>query len=77
MEIVIWEIASALTVPVSGLAGTQQIPAANGHELQTQVKGTANKVISAVVSIASTVMVRDRAFSDEVLPFGLFNIQQR
>jgi serine protease Do len=29
-------------------------------------------VIPAVVSIASTVMVRDQAFSDETLPFGLF-----
>jgi serine protease Do len=36
------------------------------------VKSTAAKVIPAVVSIASTVMVRDQAFSDEGLPFGLF-----
>jgi len=48
------------------------IPVANGHELQTQIKGTAAKVIPAVVSIASTVMVQDQAFSDEALPFGLF-----
>jgi serine protease Do len=36
------------------------------------VKSTAAKVIPAVVSIASTVMVRDQAFSDEGLPFGMF-----
>ena len=41
-------------------------------DLQNQVKTTAIKVIPAVVSIASTVMVRDQAFSDETLPFGLF-----
>jgi serine protease Do len=40
--------------------------------LQSQVKATASKVIPAVVSIASTVMVRDQAFSDDALPFGLF-----
>ena len=72
MEIVIWGIVSGLTVPVSAAPSTQQIPTANSHDLQSQVKGTANKVIPAVVSIASTVMVRDQAFSDEALPFGLF-----
>lgn len=72
MEIVIWGILSGLMVPVSAPAGSQQIPTTNGHDLQSQVKGTANKVIPAVVSIASTVMVRDQAFSDETLPFGLF-----
>ncbi len=48
------------------------LPVANGQDLQNQVKATAVKVIPAVVSIASTVMVRDQAFSDETLPFGLF-----
>ncbi len=71
-HIVIWGVLGSLTFPVSGLAGTQQIPAVNSPDLQSQVKGTANKVIPAVVSIASTVMVRDQAFSDEALPFGLF-----
>ena len=61
-----------LLVPGFGLAGPQQIPTTNGHDLQSQVKGTANKVIPAVVSIASTVMVRDQTFSDDALPFGLF-----
>ena len=55
-----------------GLAATHLLPVANGHDLQNQVKATAIKVIPAVVSIASTVMVRDQAFSDETLPFGLF-----
>lgn len=72
MEIVIWGILSGLMIPVSAPAGSQQVPTTNGHDLQSQVKGTANKVIPAVVSIASTVMVRDQAFSDENLPFGLF-----
>nr|WP_281721191.1 Do family serine endopeptidase [Nitrosomonas nitrosa] len=70
---IIWYgILGWLTVPVSALAATQQIPKTNGQDLQRQVKNTANKVIPAVVSIASTVMVRDQAFSDEALPFGLF-----
>jgi serine protease Do len=58
-------------VDPSALAGNL-LPVANGHDLQSQVKTTATKVIPAVVSIASTVMVRDQAFSDETLPFGLF-----
>ena len=53
-------------------ATTHLLPVANGHDLQNQVKATAIKVIPAVVSIASTVMVRDQAFSDDTLPFGLF-----
>ena len=62
----------SLAVPASVLAGTQLIPVATGSDLQSQVKTTANKVIPVVVSIASTVMVRDQAFSDDALPFGLF-----
>ena len=72
VPIVAWGIIGSLMGPVSVLASTQQIAATNGHDLQSLVKGTANKVIPAVVSIASTVMVRDQAFSDEALPFGLF-----
>src|SRR5262245_27043904 len=55
------------------LAGSRVTPPVAGTgELQAQVKATATKVIPAVVSIASTVMVRDQAFSDEALAFGLF-----
>ncbi|MBX3328877.1 MAG: Do family serine endopeptidase [Nitrospira sp.] len=72
MQIAVWGIVSGLMAPVSVPAGSPQIPTINSHDLQSQVKGTANKVIPAVVSIASTVMVRDQAFSDEALPFGLF-----
>ena len=54
------------------LAGSPVIPVVGGGELQAQVKATATKVIPAVVSIASTVMVRDQGFSDDALPFGLF-----
>lgn len=62
------------TLPLSlpALAGTRLLPVAGSGEIQTQVKATAAKVIPAVVSIASTVMVRDQAMSDEALPFGLF-----
>ncbi|BCA55770.1 Serine protease Do [Nitrospira sp. KM1] len=60
-------------VPVErAWAGANLIPVAAAHDLQAQIKGTAAKVIPAVVSIASTVMVRDQAFGDEALPFGLF-----
>lgn len=41
-------------------------------DMQAQVRATAEKVIPAVVNIASTVVVRDQGFSDEGLPFGLF-----
>lgn len=70
--IIVWGLVGSLTVPVSAVAATQQSPKASEQDLQRQVRGTANKVIPAVVSIASTVMVRDQAFSDEALPFGLF-----
>lgn len=53
-------------------ASGRLISVSGGGDLQNQVKATASKVIPAVVSIASTVMVRDQAFSDETLPFGLF-----
>ncbi|HKE60820.1 MAG TPA: Do family serine endopeptidase [Nitrospira sp.] len=56
----------------SAWAAGRLIPVVGGNDLQNQVKSTASKVIPAVVSIASTVMVRDQAFSDETLPFGLF-----
>ena len=63
-----------LTLPITGevWASGRLIPVAGGSDLQNQVKATASKVIPAVVSIASTVMVRDQAFSDDALPFGLF-----
>lgn len=63
-----------VTLPIAdeGWASSRLIPVAAGSDLQNQVKATASKVIPAVVSIASTVMVRDQAFSDEALPFGLF-----
>jgi serine protease Do len=49
-------------------AGTNSAAA----DLQVQVKGTAAKVIPAVVNIATTVLVRDQLFNDMGLPFGLF-----
>ena len=62
----------SLAVGSSGEAAGRLVPVAGVNDLQNQVKTTASKVIPAVVSIASTVMVRDQAFSDETLPFGLF-----
>jgi serine protease Do len=61
-----------LAMGSSAEARGRLLPVAAGGDLQNQVKTTASKVIPAVVSIASTVMVRDQAFSDEMLPFGLF-----
>ncbi|HKC95667.1 MAG TPA: Do family serine endopeptidase [Nitrospira sp.] len=60
------------TMVASTWAAGRLIPVVGANDLQNQVKSTASKVIPAVVSIASTVMVRDQAFSDETLPFGLF-----
>lgn len=66
-------ICAAMLVPAGPVrASGRLIPVAGGTDLQAQIKATASKVIPAVVSIASTVMVRDQAFSDETLPFGLF-----
>src|SRR5690242_7279495 len=67
-------IAGLLTLALNGSvwASSRLISVVGGTDLQSQVKSTASKVIPAVVSIASTVMVRDQAFSDETLPFGLF-----
>ena len=68
----LWGLVGCLTIPVSAWAAPKQSLKTGGQDLQRQVKSTANKVIPAVVSIASTVMVRDQAFGDEALPFGLF-----
>src|SRR6476619_2961965 len=62
----------SLAVGSSADAAGRLVPVAGVNDLQNQVKTTATKVIPAVVSIASTVMVRDQGFSDEALPFGLF-----
>ncbi|MEC4891031.1 MAG: Do family serine endopeptidase [Nitrospira sp.] len=70
-----WGLGLVLSLGLSageGEAASHLYPVSNGADLQSQVKATAIKVIPAVVSIASTVMVRDQAFSDETLPFGLF-----
>ena len=73
----VWSAAQALILswtaavhPVQ--AEGRSTPATAAADLQAQVRSTAAKVIPAVVSIASTVMVHDQAFSDEGLPFGMF-----
>ena len=53
-------------------AATKPITTAATPDLQAQVRATAAKVLPAIVSIASTVVVHDQAFSDEGLPFGMF-----
>jgi serine protease Do len=58
-------------LPPAEAAG-RPLPATGATDLQAQVRSTAAKVIPAVVSIASTVVVPDQAFSDEGLPFGMF-----
>lgn len=72
MKCAVGLLAGMLSAAGPAQAAPHLLPVANGHDLQSQVKTTAIKVIPAVVSIASTVMVRDQAFSDETLPFGLF-----
>ncbi len=67
----LWGLAGIIAVSASGFVWMPVVLAANGHDLQSQVKATASKVMPAVVSIASTVMVRDQAFTDDALPFGL------
>ncbi len=76
---VLWRCIPLLALMAGGGSGLHQafaagrlIPVVGALDLQAQVKATAAKVIPAVVSIASTVVVRDQAFSDEGLPFGLF-----
>ena len=76
-RLLLWQIMIGLSLGSAMFIGTvfaesRVGPVAGGGELQAQIKGDATKVIPAVVSIASTVMVRDQAFSDEALPFGLF-----
>jgi len=53
-------------------AATKPVTTAAAPDLQSQVRTTAARVIPAIVSIASTVVVHDQAFSDEGLPFGMF-----
>lgn len=68
----VWGRRAGWAVFICLMLGAPGIVVAGGQDLQSQVRAAANKVIPAVVSIASTVVVRDQAFSDEALPFGLF-----
>ncbi len=56
----------------SSLSGAQPDARPGLQDLQTQIKSTAAKVIPAVVTIASTVVVREPGYFEEGLPFGLF-----
>ncbi len=68
----VWGMRAGWAVFACLMMDVPDVRAAGGQDLQSQVKAAAGKVIPAVVSIASTVVVRDQAFSDEALPFGLF-----
>ncbi|MCP9440144.1 MAG: Do family serine endopeptidase [Nitrospira sp.] len=68
----VWGMRAGWAVVACLMLDVPDVRAAGGQDLQSQVKAAAGKVIPAVVSIASTVVVRDQAFSDEALPFGLF-----
>jgi serine protease Do len=59
------------TVEGASRAKGARSPSSVALDLQAQIKGTAAKVLPAIVNIASTVVVRDQAFTDEGLPFGL------
>ena len=59
-RVVIGFCAGVLIASGTALAADRVIPVASGGELQAQIKAAATKVIPAVVSIASTVMVRDQ-----------------
>jgi serine protease Do len=61
-----------MIMPSPAGAAARPLPVAGAADLQAQVRSTAAKVIPAVVSIASTVVVHDQAFTDEGLPFGMF-----
>ena len=76
IPIVVWGFLGGVIAPATVFAGSQPVPSTPAQDFQNQVKATATKVIPAVVSIASTVMVRDQTFSDEALPFGLFKEPQ-
>ena len=61
-----------VTASAADLPTPRMSKVSTSGDLQAQVRATAAKVLPAVVSIASTVMVHDQAFSDEGLPFGMF-----
>lgn len=67
-------VALVVCVVVSPWAVSAERPngASNPTDLQSQIRATAAKVSPAVVSIASTVVIPEQAFSDESLPFGAF-----
>lgn len=57
-----------------GSAGSEVLrePRPGLLDLQTQIKAAAAKVMPAVVTIASTVIVREPGYVEEGLPFGMF-----
>lgn len=71
----LWFLLLGLVVFWSGQADAAERQASGpqppGVDIQALVKATAATVIPAVVNIASKVVIRDLALSDEGLPFGL------
>ncbi|MCP9456356.1 MAG: Do family serine endopeptidase [Nitrospira sp.] len=68
----VWGMRTGWAVFAWVMLAAPDVRAAGVQDLQSQVKAAAGKVIPSVVSIASTVVVREQAFTDEALPFGLF-----
>ncbi len=58
--------------PSTGSDRPTPLPSPVIADLQVQIKATAAKVTPAVVNIASTVLVREPRFTEEGLPFGLY-----
>jgi serine protease Do len=68
----VWSYPAGTGAATRAPAPVRSISVPEAADLQLQVRTTAAKVIPAVVSIASTVVVHDQTFSDEGLPFGMF-----
>jgi serine protease Do len=72
VPVLAWSLPAAAGTAHRDPVPLRPISVASASDLQSQVRTTAAKVIPAVVSIASTVVVHDQTFSDEGLPFGMF-----
>jgi len=65
-------LAGVASDPAVGFERALPVQAPSLVDLQTQIKATSARVTPAVVNIASTVVIREQAFTEEGLPFGLY-----
>lgn len=65
-------LAAVTAVSAASIAAEPVQPRQPAADLQARIKATAVKVIPAVVTIASTVVVREPTYLEEDMPFGLF-----